>query len=55
MQSNRVAVYITGVEESPVRKLLGVPETGEDGTGVAEAEVVKEKLLEWTLRRRCVA
>ena len=49
MVSNRVAVYITGVEESPVRKLLGVPET-KDGTGVAEAEVVKEQLLEWDVK-----
>ena len=49
MHSNRLAVYITGVEESPIRKLLGVPET-KDGTGVAEAEVVKEQLLEWDIK-----
>ena len=52
-QSNRIAVYFTGVEDKPVRKLLGAPETV-DGTGAAEAEVVKEMLVEWDLKRETV-
>ena len=48
-QSNRVAVYITGVTEEDVRKLLEVPET-EDGSGKAEADVVKTLLLEWDMK-----
>ena len=47
--SNRVCVYITGVENEDVRKLLGVPETV-DGTGMAESEVVKNLLMEWDIK-----
>ena len=48
-QSNRVCVYITGVTAQNVRKLLAVPET-KDGTGSAEAEVVKDALKEWSIK-----
>ena len=50
LQSNRVCVYITGVTDENTRKLLGVPET-RDGTGAAEADVVKSLLTEWNVRR----
>ena len=49
LQSNRIAVYVTGAEAKPFRKLLGVPEAP-DGTGVAEAEVVQEMLLDWDMK-----
>ena len=52
--SNRVCVYITGVEESPMRKLLGVPETG-DGTGLAEADIVKAMLSQWGVKNEVIA
>ena len=48
-ESNRIAVYISGVDESGFRKLLGAPETP-DGTGFAEAEVVKEVMEEWGVK-----
>ena len=49
----KYSIYFTGVEEKPVRKLLGAPETC-DGTGAAEAEVEKEVLVEWDLKRETV-
>jgi hypothetical protein len=39
-------VYITGVEATGFKKLIGFPET-KDGTGASEAEVVKAFLEEW--------
>ena len=48
-QSNRVCIYVTGVTPEGVRKLLGAPET-KDGTGAAEAEVVKNALKEWGMK-----
>ena len=49
-QSNRVCVYLTGVQADGAKKLLGAPET-KDGTGAAEAEVVKTLLKEWNVKR----
>ena len=46
--SNRVAVYISGVDDDRFRKLLGCPET-KDGTGKAEADVVKTVLRSWNI------
>ena len=50
-KSNRVCVYLTGVTEEgdAVRKILGAPET-KNGTGAAEAEVVKDLLKEWNVK-----
>ena len=42
-KSNRVCVYVSGVEEYCPRKLLAVPETP-NGTGLAEANIVIEQL-----------
>ena len=45
-ESNRIAVYVSGVDDTGFRKLLGCPET-KDGTGKAEAEVVETLLRSW--------
>ena len=50
LESNRVAVYISGVEAGGYKKLLGAPET-KDGTGLAEAEVVKKVMDEWGVKK----
>ena len=52
--SNRVCVYVTGVENEDFRKLLGVPETV-DGTGMAESELVKNLLMEWDIKEEVSA
>lgn len=49
-QSNRVCVYISGVGKDTTKKLLAVPET-DDGTGAAEAEVVKSALTQWGMKQ----
>ena len=46
IKSNRVCVYLSGVEADRTRKLLGVPETP-SGTGIDEANVVTEMLVSW--------
>ena len=46
IESNRVAVYLSGLDSSGFRKLLGCPETS-DGTGKSEAEVVQKLLEDW--------
>ena len=46
VESNRVAVYVSGLDSSGFRKLLGCPETS-DGTGRSEAEVVQRLLESW--------
>ena len=46
VESNRVAVYVSGLDSSGFRKLLGCPETS-DGTGRSEAEVVQKLLESW--------
>ena len=51
--SNRVCVYITGVDNTGTKKLLGVPET-KDGTGAAEADVVKGQLIKWNIGKEVV-
>ena len=49
-KSERVCVYFTGATCKTDRKLLGAPET-KDGTGAAEAEVVKELLNNWNVKK----
>ena len=49
LESKRVYVYLSGVEEERMRKLLGIPET-ESGTGADEFEVVKKNLKEWGVK-----
>ena len=49
-ESNRVAVYISGVDATGFRKLMGCPET-KDGTGKSEADVVKAVLEEWGVEK----
>ena len=51
--SNRVCVYVTGVDAENTRKLLGVPETV-DGTGKAESDVVTHLLEEWGIKAEIV-
>jgi hypothetical protein len=51
MESNRVAVYITGVDATGFKKLMGCPESN-DGTGASEAEVVKAFLEEWGVTKK---
>ena len=46
IESNRVAVYLSGLDSRGFRKLLGCPETS-DGTGKSEAEVVQKLLEDW--------
>ena len=53
LESKRVCVYVSGVEEEQVRKLLGIPETS-SGKGEEEFKVVKEKLKEWGLKEEVV-
>ena len=53
IKSHRVAVSITGADADRVKKLLGVPEC-QGGTGVQEAEVVKEVLVNWDVRDQVV-
>ena len=52
-KSNRVCVYISGVDEDGIKKLLGVPEV-QDGTGAAEAEVVKDVLKQWGIGKEII-
>ena len=54
LESNRIAVYISGVDASGYKKLLGAPET-KDGTGLAEAEVVKKVMDEWGVKKEVCA
>ena len=51
--SKRVCVYLSGVEDDRLRKLLGIPET-ESGKGVDEFEEVKECLLNWGVKEQVV-
>ena len=51
IESNRVAVYISGVDATGFRKLIGCPET-KDGTGKSEAEVVKAFLESWGIGKQ---
>ena len=53
IKSHRVAVSITGANAERVKKLLGVPEC-KGGTGVEEAEVVKEVLVNWDIKDQVV-
>ena len=51
LESKRICVYLSGMEEDKMRKLLGIPET-DSGKGVKEFEVVKEKLEEWGVKEQ---
>ena len=53
VKSNRICVYVTGADLTKSRKLLGVPETA-SGTGVAEANIVKEMLADWGIKAEVV-
>ena len=53
IQSNRIAVYVTGVNADNVRKLLDVPDSP-DGTGAEEFKVVKELLIDWKIWQQLV-
>ena len=52
-KSNRICVYISGVEENRPMKLLAVPETP-NGTGLAEANIVTEQLTMWNISKEVV-
>ena len=52
--SNRVAVYVAGVDDDKEQKLLGAPET-ESGTGKAEAAVVLRLLESWKIKEQVAA
>ena len=47
--SNRVAIYISGVNTDCLKKLLGAPEIL-DGTGQAEADIVTNLLTDWGIK-----
>lgn len=49
LTSNRVAVYVAGIDSEKRQKLLGAPEV-KIGTGEAEAAVVVKLLEEWEVR-----
>ena len=53
IKSNRVCVYLTGVDADQDRKLLGVPETA-SGTGHDEAKVVTDMLVHWGVQEEVV-
>ena len=52
LESNRVAIYISGVDIDKFKKLLGAPES-KDGTGLAEAEVAQDFTLLDSLLSPC--
>ena len=54
VKSNRVCVYVTGVNGEKVRKLLGITDCP-GGSGAAEFEVVKELLIDWEVWQQIVA
>ena len=54
MKSNRIAVYVTGINDEGLRKLLGIPEA-ENGKGISEFEVVKNLLVSWNIFAEVVA
>ena len=51
--SNRVCVYLSGIDENQTKKLLGIPEA-ETGRGIAEFEVVKGCMSEWQVKEEVV-
>ena len=53
IESKRVCIFISGVDEEKTRKLLGIPET-ESGRGVDEFEMVKEYLVKWKVKEQIV-
>ena len=53
-KSGRVCVYLSGADDNKVTKLLAVPETL-SGTGKAEAEVVKQVLMDWNIKQQVVS
>ena len=48
IKSNRVCVYLTGVDEEKKKKLLGIPECC-DGTGLSEFKIVENLLIDWNI------
>ena len=52
--TNRVAVYVTGVQADNVRKLLGIPDCP-DGSGAAEFGVVRVLLIDWKIWQQVIA
>ena len=53
-KSSRVCVYVSGIDDDKVKKLLGVPET-KSGTGKAESEVVEKVLSDWKVKEEVVS
>ena len=51
VESKRVCVYLSGVEEDRSRKLLGIPEAV-SGRGVDEFEIVKECMVKWGVKEQ---
>ena len=51
LESKRVCVYLSGVEEEKMRKLLGIPETL-SGKGVDEFKLVKDYLVMWGVKEQ---
>ena len=49
VKTNRVCVYVTGVNGEKVVKLLGIPDSP-GGTGLDESELVVSLLKEWNVR-----
>ena len=50
IKSNRVCIYLSGVDEESIRKLLGIPECC-SGKGADEADLVKRFLEEWMVKQ----
>ena len=53
-KSGRVCVYLSGVDNDKIKKLLAVPEAM-SATGKAEAEAVKKVLMDWQIKEQVVS
>ena len=54
VESKRVCVQLSGVEEDRSRKLLGIPEAV-SGRGVDEFEIVKECMVKWGVKEQVLS
>ena len=48
IKSNRVCVYLTGVDQDKSKKLLGIPDAP-NGTGLEEFRIVENLLMDWNV------
>ena len=53
ISSNRVCIYLSGIEALQTRKLLGIPEA-KTGKGSDEFELVRELMVKWEVKEQTV-